>query len=84
MNLKNWMKDIDDNTDVFSLNLAGTHDCVTKYVQFSHISKCQNLNIYEQLCLGIRGLDIRVQSKGSRLGMVHGIAKAFNKPCRLL
>lgn len=80
MNLKSWMKNIDNNTEVLRLNLAGTHDCVTKYVQFSHISKCQNLNIYEQLCIGIRGLDIRVQSRGSRLGMVHGIAKAFNTP----
>lgn len=80
MNLKSWMKNIDNNTEVLRLNLAGTHDCVTKYVQFSHISKCQNLNIYEQLCIGIRGLDIRVQSRGSRLGMVHGVAKAFNTP----
>lgn len=80
MNLKSWMKNIDDNAEVLRLNLVGTHDCVTKYVQFSHISKCQNLNIYEQLCLGVRGLDIRVQSLGNRLGMVHGKAKAFNTP----
>lgn len=80
MNLKCWMRDIDDRTDVLSLNLAGSHDCVTKYVQFSHISKCQSLTVYEQLCIGIRGLDIRVQSKGNELKMVHGIAKAFNSP----
>lgn len=80
MNLKSWMKNVDDNKEVLKLNLVGTHDCVTKYVQFSHISKCQNLNIYEQLCLGVRGLDIRVQSRGSRLGMVHAVAKAFNTP----
>ncbi len=80
MNLKSWMKNIDDNNEVLRLNLVGTHDCVTKYVQFSHISKCQNLSIYEQLCLGVRGLDIRVQSLGKRLGMVHGYAKAFNTP----
>ncbi len=80
MNLKSWMKNIDNNTEVLRLNLAGTHDSVTKYAQFSHLSKCQNLNIYEQLCIGIRGLDIRVQSRGSRLGMVHGVAKAFNTP----
>lgn len=83
MNLKCWMKDINDGADVFGLNLAGTHDCVTKYVQFSHISKCQSLNIYEQLCIGIRGLDIRVQSRGNELKMVHGIAKAFNTPNHL-
>lgn len=78
MKLTQWMKNIDDNTEVLRLNLAGTHDCVTQYVQLSHISKCQNMNIYEQLCLGIRALDIRVQSNGKRLKMVHGIAKAFN------
>lgn len=83
MNLKSWMKDIDGGRELLRLNLVGTHDCVTKYVQFSHISKCQNLDIYSQLCLGVRGLDIRVQSKGDRLGMVHGIAKAYNSPCRL-
>lgn len=72
------MKNVDDNTDLLRLNMVGTHDCVTQYVQFSYISRCQNKNIYEQLCLGVRGLDIRVQSRGDRLGMVHGIAKAFN------
>lgn len=80
MNLRRWMKDIDDNKNLFSINMAGTHDCVTQYVQLSHIAKCQDRNIYEQLCLGIRGLDIRVKSKGSRLGMVHSFTKAFNKP----
>ncbi|MGN1329050.1 MAG: phosphatidylinositol-specific phospholipase C domain-containing protein [Eubacterium sp.] len=74
------MKDLDNSREVLCLNICGTHDCVTQYVQLSHISKCQNMNIYEQLCLGIRALDIRVQSNKSRLKMVHGIAKAFNTP----
>ena len=82
MKLVNWIKNIDDSAEVLRLNLAGTHDCVTQYVQLSYISKCQNMNIYEQLCLGIRALDIRVQSSGERLKMVHGIAKAFNTPNR--
>lgn len=79
MELKNWLKNIDGKTPLFNLNIPGTHDCVTQFVQFSHISKCQNMNIYEQLNLGIRALDIRVESRGDRLKMVHGIAKAFNK-----
>ena len=79
MQTKNWMKDINDEYEVLKLNLIGTHDCVTQYIQFSHISKCQDRNIYEQLLLGIRALDIRVESKGDRLKMVHGVAKAFNK-----
>lgn len=80
MKLNSWMKNLDDSREIFRLNICGTHDCVTQHVQFSHISKCQNMNIYEQLCLGIRALDIRVQSSGDRLKMVHGIAKAFNTP----
>ncbi|MCD7796171.1 MAG: phosphatidylinositol-specific phospholipase C domain-containing protein [Clostridiales bacterium] len=79
-NLKSWMKSINGNIPLFRLNICGTHDCVTRYVQFSHISKCQNMSIYDQLKLGIRALDIRVQSKNDRLKMVHGIAKVFNNP----
>ncbi len=78
-NLKNWLSSINDDTNLLSINIPGTHDCVTQYVQFSHISKCQEMDIYSQLCLGIRALDIRVQSKDNRLKMVHGIAKARNK-----
>lgn len=80
MNLKKWMSALPDKSELFSLNLVGTHDCVTQYVQLSHFARCQDRNIYEQLCLGVRALDIRVSSKGSRLVMVHGITKAFNKP----
>lgn len=83
IDLKRWMNGIQDSADLFSLDIPGTHDCVTQFVQFPHISRCQNMNIYEQLCLGIRALDIRVRSKGDRLGMVHGIAKAFNTSNRL-
>lgn len=76
MNLKEWMADIDDNMPLLRLNLVGTHDCVTQYVQLAHLSKCQDRSIYEQLNIGIRCLDIRVKSAGSRLGMVHGTANA--------
>jgi len=79
----NWMGALDGERPLFSLAIPGTHDCVTQFVQFPHISKCQNKNIYGQLCLGVRALDIRVESRGERLGMVHGIAKAFNTKNRL-
>lgn len=83
MNTAGWMKNIDGQTDLLRLNLPGTHDCVTRYVQFSHISKTQDLSIADQLLLGIRALDIRVESKGERLKMVHGIAKAYKSKNRL-
>lgn len=83
MNLRVWMAEIDNGRDILSLNLAGTHDCVTQYVQLSHFARCQNKSIKEQLDIGIRGLDIRVCSRGERLKMVHGICKAFNTPNHL-
>ena len=49
-------------------------------MQFAHISKTQDLTIYAQLMLGIRALDIRVESNGDRLKMVHGVAKVFTTP----
>lgn len=83
INLRKWMENIDDNRDLLSLNLVGTHDCVTQYVQLSYFARCQDRNIYEQLCIGVRGLDIRVKSKGNRLKMVHAFTKAFVKPSHL-
>lgn len=77
LNLNSWMSGIDGDRRLFCLNLVGTHDCVTQYVQLSHFAKCQSMNIYDQLCIGVRALDIRVQARGSRLKMVHGITKAF-------
>lgn len=82
-NLCSWMKKLNGSKPVLQYNIPGTHDSVTQYVQFSHITKCQNMNIYEQLCLGIRMIDIRVESKMERLKMVHAFAKAFNTPNRL-
>jgi len=83
VNSLKWMQGLDDNTKLLNYNLVGTHDCVTQYVQLPHLARCQNMNIYEQLCLGIRALDIRVASKGKRLVMVHAFTKAFNTPNRL-
>lgn len=79
---KNWMKNLPNNIDVFKLNLCGTHDCVTQFVQIPHFFQCQNKNIYEQLNLGIRALDIRVASKNGRLVTVHGMAKTFAEKSR--
>lgn len=82
INSLKWMAQLDDNTKLLNYNLVGTHDCVTQFVQLPHITKCQNRNIYEQLCLGVRALDIRVAAKEKRLVMVHAFAKVFNTPNR--
>jgi len=79
MDNRKWMAEIDDNSDVFRLNMIGTHDCVTKYIRFGHFFRCQDKSIYDQLCLGVRGLDIRVEEgRPGELIMVHSIFKAYN------
>ena len=75
--LTDWMSEIGDETNLFTISIPGTHDSATKYVQFSHFARCQNLSIYDQLNIGIRALDIRVKSNGEKLELVHGIAKTF-------
>ena len=81
IDLRQWMMGLDGSKKIFEYTLPGTHDCVTQYVQFAHISRTQDKNIYNQLSLGIRALDIRVEPlEDGKLGMVHGMAKAFNKP----
>lgn len=78
--LNSWMSQIDDDKRLYELTIPGTHDCATEYVQFAHISQCQDMNISDQLEIGVRALDIRVESMDNRLGLVHGMAKAFNNP----
>lgn len=82
IDLKKWMTEIEDARDLFSLNLCGTHDCVTQHIRLAHFFSCQDTTIYEQLCLGVRALDIRVKSDGKCLTMVHAVMNAYNKSCK--
>lgn len=83
MNLKSWMKGISEDKDIFSLNIVGTHDCTTQYVQLSKIAKCQDKSIYEQLNMGVRCLDVRVKPSGNRLMCVHSVCSVFVEPSHL-
>lgn len=75
--MNDWMKNIPDETFLSEINLPGSHDSATRFCEFSHFSKCQNLSIYEQLSIGVRFLDLRVERDGERLRLVHGATKCF-------
>ena len=73
-----WMLAVDGNLLLSQITLPGTHDSCTRFVQLASVSKCQAYSIGEQLELGYRYLDIRLdyeeQEDGSaRLKLVHGI-----------
>ena len=75
--MNDWMNSIPDDFLISDINLPGTHDSCSKKVQFSYFSKCQNMSIYEQLNIGVRFIDVRVEKDGNRLKTVHGIADCY-------
>ncbi len=75
--MKNWMNGLPDNLLLSEVNLPGTHNSATKYVNFSFFSQCQNASIYDQLNMGIRFLDIRVEEADNRLKLVHSFCDCF-------
>lgn len=72
--MNNWMKNINGGLPITEINIPGTHNSCACRVQFSLLSKCQNVSITQQLNSGIRFLDIRVQKDKDKLKLVHGIA----------
>ena len=82
-----WMSTILDGTKLTEITLPGTHDsCARKFKGddafgvMSGISKCQSLNITEQLNAGIRFLDIRCEVDASTYSVktVHGSTDCWN------
>lgn len=63
MTLKNWMSRIDDETPLNKIDIPGTHDSFAYCVPYAVIestAKTQSMNILDQLNIGCRFLDIRV------------------------
>lgn len=78
-NPKEWMSTLPlQNLKVRDVVWPGTHDSATNKIGFVGISRpfaqCQKLSIYEQLCIGVRVLDIRVQQDRK---VCHGILKSY-------
>lgn len=85
--MNNWMKNIPDDYLISEINLPGTHNSTTQFIHFRHFSRCQNKNIFDQLQMGIRFIDIRFKFDGKDLKMSHNIfkcKKARNKKEDLL
>lgn len=72
-NLNSWMSSLDDDLTLNKINIPGTHDSATQYVQLALFSRCQCLSIKEQLEAGYRYLDIRLDAdENEKLKLVHG------------
>lgn len=77
---KNWMGGFNpEKVHVNKIVWPGTHDSATNKIGIPGISRpfaqCQSLSIYNQLCIGSRVLDIRIQQDRR---VCHGILKTYS------
>lgn len=66
-----WMKKVDDNTLINDLSIPGTHDSGATHSIFDIAGKCQDLSINEQVNMGVRFFDIRLQLVNDEFNVVH-------------
>jgi 1-phosphatidylinositol phosphodiesterase len=66
-----WMASLDDNTKINEMYIPGTHDSGALYSFFGISGKCQSYGIKDQLNMGVRFLDIRLQLRDDKLAVVH-------------
>lgn len=66
-----WMKRIPDARNINELSIPGTHDSGALHSIGDVAGKCQSVTIENQLNLGVRFLDIRLQLKNNELVIVH-------------
>ncbi|KAF5182624.1 1-phosphatidylinositol phosphodiesterase [Thalictrum thalictroides] len=77
---KNWMSGLDPTKiPIHNIVWPGTHDSATNKIGIRFVSRpfaqCQSLSIYNQLVIGTRVLDIRIQEDRR---VCHGILLTYN------
>lgn len=66
-----------DETYISQLNIIGTHDSATAYVDMENTARCQAKTIEEQLKIGVRLLDIRLSKSADNFYLVHALADCY-------
>lgn len=69
--LKTWMKNINDETKINEIILPGSHDAGTNGM--SWLGATQHLSVEEQLNLGVRYFDLRVNKVNDEYFIFHSI-----------
>lgn len=67
-----WMSRLSDSLPLNEIVIPGTHDSATQYVRLAFFSKCQALDIRQQLEAGYRYLDIRLELAEDGFRLKHG------------
>lgn len=66
-----WMKQLDNEAPLNGIYIPGTHDSGALHSFLGVSGKCQSYNIEEQLKMGVRFFDIRLQLRDNKLAVVH-------------
>lgn len=66
-----WMANLEDDRAINELSIPGTHDSGATHSIADVAGKCQSLTIEDQLYIGVRFLDIRLQLVGDDFNVVH-------------
>lgn len=67
-----WMSKLPDDAPINNVNMPGTHDTMALYSIGDLAGQCQSLKLADQLKIGVRFLDIRLQLVNNELRAVHG------------
>lgn len=74
---KNVLSLLPDGMFLSQINLFGTHDSMTAYVDFENVARCQFLTMEQQLSLGVRLFDIRLSKRAGEFYLVHSFANCY-------
>ena len=77
----NWMSEIKDGTPLSDITMPGTHDSGTMSVDFPIWSKTQTMSVKDQLNIGVRYIDLRLEHVSDvyyNAQVVHGSSKCWN------
>ena len=66
-----------ESKKISEINLFGTHDSLTAFVDMEKVCRCQSLTLGEQLSLGVRLVDIRLNRKKNDFFLVHSLADCY-------
>ena len=69
-----WMRSLDGSLTLAQLAIPGTHDSGAYNGKFKECN-CQSSKPSEQLDLGVRSFDLRLQCKNNELYLIHGLCK---------
>ena len=66
-----WMSALEDDRAINELSIPGTHDSGATHSIADVAGKCQSMSIEDQLYIGVRFFDIRLQLIGNDFNIVH-------------